>query len=161
MEPLSKTDAARVWRNGLIPVIYEADDHGRIMVRAPYSGDTRQWLKGTGRIIEWLGRYRAWELPASRFDDVVQLSLERYGKVYIIQPYRPFQKCAPACWNAKGSRCQCSCLGKNHQGNALDHVVSETFAFQWDDRQLACRLLTKRTREDVATADKSLKESNA
>lgn len=29
-----------------------------------------------------------WELPKSWFNDLVDRALQRYGKVYIIQPYR-------------------------------------------------------------------------
>ena len=55
-----------------------------------------------------------WELPKSWFNDFVDRALQRYGKVYIIQPYREQEICARACQEALGHECQCSCMGANH-----------------------------------------------
>jgi hypothetical protein len=75
----------------------------------------------------------------------VEQTLKKYKKLYIIQPYRVQEKCAPACWNAEKHECQCSCMGENHgMGNPSGKwfVVSETFATTWRQNELACRLLT-------------------
>lgn len=134
--------ATDVWRNGKIPVLYDRGRHDTLLVRVPYRDDNRRYLKGRGRLIHWIEEYRAWELPRSRFDDLVGLCLARWGAVYIIQTFREMEKCAPACWEARGFNCECSCMGKNHgSGTALKHVVSETFAFEWGTKRLSCRLL--------------------
>ena len=69
----------------------------------------------------------------------------RFGRVYVIQPYREFEKCAPACWNATGFTCECSCMGKNHGSMPGGRwwVVADTFAIQWQGRRLACRLIER------------------
>ena len=73
-------------------------------------------------------------------------ALQRYGKVYIIQPYREQEICARACQEALGHECQCSCMGANHgignDGSWFE--VSDTFSTRWGNRELACRLLTAR-----------------
>jgi hypothetical protein len=142
---ITSRDAAQIWRNNLIPVIYKPTGAGSLLVRVPYADDNRDWLLGEGRQIRWLGQFRAWEIPRSRFEDMVARMLWRYAKTYVIQAFRHLEKCAPACWNAMGYDCECSCLGANHgSGQALTHVVSETFAFDWGERRLACRLLERK-----------------
>lgn len=50
---------------------------------------------------EWTGEKEAyWELPQGWFNDFVERALVRYGKVYIIQPYREQEICARACQEA-------------------------------------------------------------
>jgi len=105
----------------------------------------RQWLQNGKRIApKWSYEKDCWELPKAWFNDFVDRCLDKYGKVYIVQPFRPQEKCAPACMNATGHECQCSCMGQNHgAGNDGSWFeVSETFAFRWKGRELACRLLT-------------------
>lgn len=83
-------------------------------------------------------------MPKSWFNDLVNRSMWRFGAVWIIQPFREMEKCAPACLNAIGHECECSCMGQNH-GAGNDGSwweVSETFAFRWGEQELACRLLT-------------------
>jgi hypothetical protein len=75
-----------------------------------------------GSLVRDIGNYPR---PGS-----VDRSLAKYSKVYIIQPYREHEKCAPACQNAIGHECQCSCMGLYHgAGNDGSWFeVSETFA---------------------------------
>jgi hypothetical protein len=121
------------------------------MIHLPYHADNRIWLRGDHRRKPiWNAEYRCWEVPQSWFEDVVTQCIHRFGSVYVIQPYRVQEKCAPACWNAQGFECECSCLGANHgcqnpTGNW--RVISETFAVRWHDQQLACRLI-ERTPEE-------------
>ena len=76
----------------------------------------------------------------------IERSLAEYGKVYVIQPYREQEKCSPACQNATGHECQCSCMGLYHgAGNDGSWFeVSDTFAARWGEQELACRLMTAR-----------------
>lgn len=138
----------RVWNQGRIPVVLRRAGKGkRLRVRLPYAEANRQWLQNDRRISPvWIPSGKYWELPKAWFNDFVERSLKRYGKVYIIQPYRKQEKCAPACMNATGHECECSCMGANH-GTGNDGTwfeVSDTFATRWSDQELACRLLTAR-----------------
>jgi hypothetical protein len=146
IETTERMDAVRIWRNGRVPVVFKPEDKGRLMVRLPRAADRADWFAGLCRLVWRISRYSAWELPRGCFEGVVRRALAQYGSVYLIQAFRRMRKCAPACWNAEGPDCECSCMGENHGSHrALEHVVSETFAFEWEGKQLACRLLTKRT----------------
>ncbi|WP_428515459.1 hypothetical protein [Roseovarius sp.] len=137
-----------VWNQKEVPVIIRRtgkDEKHR--VRLPFSEDNREWLqhgRRTKPVWQQSGRY--WELPKAWFNDFVERALERYRQVYIFQPYREQEKCSPACQKALGHSCQCSCMGANHGagGGGSWFEVSETFAFRWGSRNLACRLLTTR-----------------
>lgn len=133
----------QIWRNGKIPVVYQPPGKQPLLVRLPYREDNYLWLRDDGRHIQWHPQWKAWEIPRSRLNKTVQLALERFESCYLIQSYRPLEKCAPACWNAQGFECHCSCMGANHgTGMALSHVISETFAFEWGQQKLGCRLIT-------------------
>lgn len=140
---------AHVWNQGEIPVALRRTGRGeRLRVRLPESADSRVWLRNNRRRSpEWVGGGKAyWELPKAWFDDFVNRCLTKYGCVYIIQPYREQEKCSPACQNATGHECQCSCMGEHHgAGNDGSWFeVSETFACRWGENQLASRLLKVR-----------------
>lgn len=140
----------RVWNQKTIPVALRRIERGeKLRVRRPYAVDNRQWLQNGQRIIpEWIGNKdnKYWELPKSRFNDFIDRALQRYNKVYIIQPYREQEICARACQDARGHECECSCMGGNHgvgnDGSWLE--VSEAFSFRYRERKLACRLLQVR-----------------
>lgn len=138
---------SRVWNQRRIPVILRRIGKGqRHRVRLPYARTNYVWLKNERRHRpEWSTSGRYWEVPRAWFNDFVNRALERYGQVYIIQPYREQEICASACMNAKGHECQCSCMGANHgAGNDGSwYEVTESFATRWGDRTLACRLLKR------------------
>lgn len=141
---MTKIDA--VWRQTLIPVIHRQTGKGqKLRVRLPFAQDNRRWLQVSGRVSpEWVVAEKHWELPKAWFNDLVDRALEKYGKVYVIQPYREQEKCSPACQNAIGHECQCSCMGRYHgAGNDGSWFeVSDTFSTRWSDEELACRLMT-------------------
>jgi hypothetical protein len=141
-----------VWNQKQIPVVLRRTGKGeRLRARLPYADDNRQWLRDGRRTApEWIAAAAYWELPKAWFNDFVDRSLLRYGKVYIIQPYREQEKCAPACQNATGHECQCSCMGLHHgAGNDGSWFeVSDTFSTRWGEKELACRLLSTRIRRD-------------
>ena len=130
-----------------MPVVYRQGGSEPLLVRLPYASGNGGWLRSDHRRKpEWVKQYKCWGTPKAWFEDVVRRLLQRFGRVYVIQPYRTQEKCAPACWNATGVECECSCMGANHgSGNASGrwHVVSDTFAVQWRNRQLACRLIQR------------------
>ena len=138
-----------VWKQKQIPVVLRRTGRGqRIRVQLPFAHDNRHWLQNGRRTApEWIGGTEAyWELPKSWFNDLVDRALVRYGKIYIIQPYREQEICARACQEALGHECQCACMGANH-GAGNDggwFEVSDTCSTRWGDLELARRLLTAR-----------------
>lgn len=135
-----------IWNQDKIPVILRRAGKGqKLRARLPFAVDNRAWLQNDRRTNpDWVADGRYWEFPKAWFNDFVERALKRYGRVYIFQPYRELEKCAPACQNAVGHECQCSCMGANH-GAGSDSSwfeASETFSFRWGEQELACRLLT-------------------
>ena len=104
-----------------------------------------EWLRDDRRAKPtWNVQFKAWEIPTVWFDSVIKLALKRYREAYVIQLYREHQKCAPACWNAEGFHCECSCMGENHGGSHPGgnwYEVSETFAVSWGVQRYSCRHL--------------------
>lgn len=130
------------------PVIFRPDK-GRLRVRLPYSASNRQWLKEGHPKTEpvWNSEKNYWCLPKRQFDELVNKCLEKHRKVYVIQPYLKQEKCVPACKNANGHECKCSCMGKNHgiQGVNSDWlIISNAFAAKFTDNEYACRLLSRK-----------------
>ena len=148
---MEETDARLldIWRQGLIPVILRRGGKGQsLRIRIPYGDGNRHWLQNGRRISPtWCsaGRPPFWEAPKAWFNDLVERSLVKYKKLYIIQPFREQEKCAPACMNAVGHECECSCMGANHgAGNDGSWFeVSDIFATRWREMHLACRLMTR------------------
>lgn len=138
-----------IWKQTTLPVVYKQSRPKPVLVKLPYAHDNQLWLKGDKkRWPEWDPKYKCWEAPQAWFDYAIESSLNRYGKVYVIQLHREMQKCAPACWNAEGFHCECSCMGANHGSghpHGQWHEVAETFAFSWGQIKYACRLLSKKS----------------
>jgi hypothetical protein len=147
MMPERRQDAAAIWRQKRVPVIYRQGGSKPLMIRLPFAPDNRIWLRGERqRKPEWNEQFKCWLTPKSWFESVVSQCLHRHGRVYVVQPYKAHEKCAPACWNARGFECECSCMGANHGSHSPSgkwRVISETFAIQWHERQLACRLIER------------------
>lgn len=138
----------KVWDQAEIPVIIRRAGKGQQhRLRLPFADYNREWLRNerTTRPV-WVSHQRFWEIPKAWFNDFVNRALARFGRVYIIQPYREQEKCAPACMNAVGHECQCSCMGQNHgAGNDGSWFeVNDTFATRWNNEEWACRLLSAR-----------------
>ena len=136
-----------IWKQNSIPVILRRGGQGQsLRVRLPYAEDNRRWLQSGKRTSPtWCSTEHYWEIPKAWFNGLVERSLARYGKLYIVQPFREQEKCAPACMNARGHECECSCMGANH--GAGNHgswfEVSDVFATRWREMHLACRLMTR------------------
>lgn len=137
-----------IWRQSRIPVVFRKGKGYPLMVRLSYSEESRAWLRsGRTRIPIWNRKYNCWEVPQRWFNKLVGALLDRHKILYIIQPHREQEKCAPACWHAVGHECECSCMGEHHgtqNQNGAWFIVSEAFATRWDEQQLACRLLKKK-----------------
>ena len=144
----SESKLKHVWNQRSVPVILRRGGKGqRLRLRLPYAENNRSWLQdGRRNAPKWIADGSYWETPKAWFNDLVNRALERYGRLYVIQPYREQEKCAPACLNAVGHECQCSCMGANHgAGNDGSWFeVSDTFATRWGHQQLACRLMHRK-----------------
>lgn len=140
-------EAKSIWNNGTISVVLRRGDSKPIRIRVPYSEDNRRWLKNGPRKREpiWNKAGKFWELPKSRFNEIIGMILNRYGKVYIIQPYQEKEVCSLSCINAEGFECQCSCLGANHGSDNHQgwYEITEALAVKYGEEKLGCRLLEK------------------
>jgi hypothetical protein len=136
---------APVWEQKALPVIFRDSPGHPLLVRLPFAEGNREWLQDDRRHRpKWLASEKAWSIPKAWFDDSARRCLERYHAVYIIQPFRESETCAPACVNAIGVECTCSCLGANHgSGISMEtwYVVSDAFAVRYGPKQYAVRLL--------------------
>lgn len=143
-----------VWKQPSIPVVYKRRPGEKLVVKLPYRRDNHFWLRGFGRTRpEWNPITHTWNVPTSWFEPIVKQALNRYGKVYVIQGHNKKETCAPACWNARGIDCQCSCIGTHHGAGHPGgrwYELSETFAVRHWGRELSCRLFT--TAAAAATA---------
>lgn len=147
MELRNDSELWAIWMQKRIPVVFRRTIEPKLLVRFPYAEDNFWMLRGErARKPMWNKWFKAWEVPLSWFDNMIQIALNKFGQCYVIQRYREMQKCASACWNAVGYDCECSCLGANHGSGQPDeswHEVSETFAYSWGPRRYACRLLRR------------------
>lgn len=147
MDGGTREQLRQLWNQTAIPVLYRRGPGNPLLVRLPFDPTNRAWLQISGRKNPlWDARAKSWELPQGWFNDLVTRCLERFGRAYIVQPYREQEKCAPACWTAQGEVCECSCMGVNHGASSPGghwKIVSEAFATRWGERQFACRLLAR------------------
>lgn len=139
----------RIWAQEVIPVVLRRTGKSELLrLRLPYAPGNGEWLRnGRTRKPSWNSKEAYWEIPKAWFNDFVDRALKRFGKLYVIQPFRAQEECAPACQNAQGHECQCSCMGANH-GQGDDGTwfeVSDTFSTRWQDRELASRLMVRRS----------------
>lgn len=101
----------------------------KLQVRLPFAIDNKIWLRAGKRSIPgWLPDEKRWEIPKSWFNDFVNRALQRYRRVYVVQPYHEHEVCAPACWNAvrwtAASRLPFADRQVNHlSGHRKDHMI--------------------------------------
>jgi hypothetical protein len=135
-----------IWKQNKIPVVFRQSES--LLIRIPYAKTNREWLKEKKRKEPiWDKTRQRWETPITWYENIVKRALERFGEIYVIQLRNEMQKCAPACWNAQGFHCECSCMGARHGSGHPGHnwhEVSETFAFNWNAKTYACRLIKMR-----------------
>lgn len=150
MDIVGKSDPRlkRAWKQDRIPVVLRRTGKGeRLRVHLPFAPDNAIWLRNGKRMRpEWVHELKCWELPKAWFNEFVTRALRRFGRLYVIQPYREQEKCSPSCLNVTGHECECSCMGENHgagnDGSLFE--VTEAFASRWGERELACRLMVAR-----------------
>ena len=146
MDRENRQRLAAIWRQGAIPVLFRQSSGPLLVKFERFLGD-RSWLRrDRQRIPRRNEKFFCWSTPRSWLDGLVDQFLERDGMVYIIQPLKRQQKCAPACVNALHHDCECSCMGENHGSGHLGRswkVISEVFATKWSEEELACRLIKR------------------
>lgn len=134
-----------IWRQSSTPVIFRQGLGFPLLFKLPYRTDNRDWVRnGQRNKPDWNERYKCWEIPRAWFEKSIRAALERFGEIYVIQPLRMQQKCAPACWSAEGISCECSCMGENHgtgQPMGRWYVVSDTCAVSWGEHEYFSSLL--------------------
>jgi hypothetical protein len=138
---------SEIWQQDATPVILRRDGHReKLRARVPGGETERGWINSLGKSYgNWIiAKHSYWELPKKWFNNFVNGALDRYGQLYVIQPFREQEKCAPACMNASGHICECSCMGEHHgAGNDGSWFeVSDAFATRWHGRELACRFMS-------------------
>ena len=140
-----------IWRQKNIPVVCRKGKGYPLYVKLPQREANFAWLSnGKQNKPIWRIQYQCWETPKSWFNEVVEKVLDKFNRVYVIQPYNEQEKCTPSCRNAVGHKCECSCMGANHgaEGTNRDWLtISDAFATEWRGADLACRLLHKKDSE--------------
>jgi hypothetical protein len=136
-----------IWQQQIVPVVCRQTGSKPLLLRLPYASNNREWLKGGRRNKpKWDKDHKRWEAPRAWFEAIIRDALQRFGSIYVIQQFHASQKCAPACWDATGINCECSCMGANHgsgQPSGRWYIVSDTCAVQWGGQEYSCRLITK------------------
>jgi len=95
----------------------------------------------------WFLQYKSWIIPERHLQLITKELLDKFGCVILLQLHREKEVCAPACWNAQGLECHCSCLGVNHgagQPGGRWYIVGEAYAVQWaGDLKVSCQYLIR------------------
>jgi hypothetical protein len=152
MDLEDKSRILAVWNNTSgIPVLSRprgtSVSDSQLKFRLPFNKENRSWLRNERRTKPyWNGELDRWELPKAWLNDLVERTLLKFGKLYIIQPYREHEKCSHSYGHAQGYECQCSCMGVNH-GSGTDEGwldISDAFSVRWGIDHVSCRLLTRK-----------------
>ena len=144
-----KSQARAVWRQSKIPIVFRRERPAPLLAKIPFATGNLEWLRDDQtRKPVWDAQHKAWEIPQAWFDRTIRLCLRRYEKCYVVQLFRERQVCAPACWDASGMDCECSCMGSNHGGGKPTgrwYEVDETFAVSWGVQKYAVRLIRSKS----------------
>lgn len=138
-----------IWKQASIPVVFKRERPDSLLVKLPHDDNNMGWLrKSRNNKPVFNERLNAWEIPQAWFEDTVKRAIEKFDKCYVVQLYREKQICAPACWNAGGMHCECSCMGENHGTGHPDgrwYEIDETLAVSWGEKQYAYRLVRRKS----------------
>lgn len=130
-----------------IPVLLNPKTKGKIMLRFPNEEKHQAFVEaGQKSEPEWKP-YGAWLVARSALRSHAQRCIGEWGSCWIVQSYREKEVCAPACQNALGLECHCSCMGlyHGHEAEASSgkwHVVNEAFCVRWGDVVYAVRRIS-------------------
>lgn len=133
-----------VWRDSPHPAIFRRGKGFKLWVRLDQSKENYDLIKINRSIPRWIDKKVCYEVPADWFDKLVPILLRTHNFLYIIQPYREREECAPKCKSAVGHECDCPCLGRFHgagySGNGW-FEVSDAYEVRWGEKRWGCRLL--------------------
>ena len=136
---------SRFWNQSRLPIVFKRQRPAPLLVRLPFAPDNKVWLRnGERNKPSWNKEHDAWEVPQAWFERTITLAFTRYKSCYVIQLYREKEICAPACWNATGADCECSCMGANHSSNRPAgrwYEVNDAFAVMWGVQRYSVRRL--------------------
>lgn len=142
-----------IWSQNHTTVLYRPAS-GDLYVKTTYRPGNKEWFQN-GRTRRsaptWDAINKYWRVPKSHFKELSRRLVERFSRAYIIQHYREKEVCAPACWNAMGLDCECSCLGEKHginQDGGRWYIVSETYAVRWGEERLRWNLIQLKKQEN-------------
>ncbi|WP_294292095.1 hypothetical protein [uncultured Sphingomonas sp.] len=149
MDEVSGDRLGSVLAQKRVPVLIRRGEGDRPRLQLPFAEGNRGWLRATGMTNpKWIAADKQWEVPQARFTELVNRCLERFGKVWVVQPHNEQEKCAPACWDAEREECQCSCMGVNHGSRGPAgrwKIISDSFATRWLGAHMAARLIQRRS----------------
>ena len=147
--PQEVRDARAIWRQTEVPVVFRRARPEPLLVKVPFAAGNLDWLRDDQvRKPVWDAKYKAWEVPQAWFERMIRLAVRRYQQCYVVQLHRERQVCAPACWNAEGLHCECSCMGEHHGSGHPGgrwYEVGETFAVSWGVQRYAVRLVRSKS----------------
>jgi hypothetical protein len=145
-------------RNNGIPVIVicEITKPGAWLVM-PYWPDGSKWLQeGHSRHNHHYVRDPRpghWVIPKAWVSELSQRLVALFRQCYLVQGLCKTEQCAPACWDAAGLECVCSCMGMNHGNGRPEgrwYEISETCAISWGAETLHYKLMAKQDKRDEA-----------
>lgn len=143
---MNTPDVQTIWANGSLPVI-AVPPHGELRIRLPYNAANKSWLHIGRTKPTWNAKDKYWSVPRSWLNRMSRRAVQAFGQCYVIQSFRESERCAPACWNAAGVDCSCSCLGEHHGCDGEGwFVVDEAFACRAGERQFSVRLLSEKVK---------------
>lgn len=161
-------DVASVWKQGLklVPVIGVPSraEHGearKLRVRLPYRDGNRGLIRVGGPEPEWDKQAKCWIVPRSWLDRLARRLVDVFGQCYVIQTRNESEICAPACMNASGLDCECSCEGEHHGSENEENwfVVCDSFACRRGPTRRSVRLIGSRF--EHPSAEKMIKSYGA
>jgi hypothetical protein len=73
-----ETNAAAIWKQEVIPVIYRQGDGQPLMIKLLYSSDNAAWLRNDNRRKpKWNKKFTCWQTPNAWFKSLIQRALHR------------------------------------------------------------------------------------
>lgn len=131
----------------ILPCIYRPTGTERLRVSLPFDLRNRSWIHsviGDRARPTYSKQNRYWLIARDHFSKLVEALLDRYGRVDVLAEFTTTEVCDTRCQNARGTDCQCTCLGNNHGGGQWGgwFQIGDTTLIS-HDRQLRHMRLTR------------------
>ena len=108
-KPLSE-----IWRSSPIPALFRRGVGHKLWVRIDEKSENSDLIRLKKIYPQWIPKYVCYEVPSAWFNELIKVLIGKFGALYIIQPYREKEECAPSCKTAKKHECECACFGRYH-----------------------------------------------